>query len=113
MPLGLIVALAPLAVQLVEGIFHKARPEGGAGADKLDVVAQILRIVTDKLAQGPGQQPLTDDALRGVIESSVAQMKAAQQMPTPGASVAQTTGESMYLLIGGRIVPLVVDPKLP
>lgn len=110
--LGTIIAFAPYAVKLAEVIFHKLKPGVKTGSDKLDFATQILRLLTEKLDASSGPKP-TDDALKAIIETSLATLKGTGALqaaieepallPIP-RTAALPADEQIYVIIGGKVV---------
>lgn len=109
--LGTLIGIAPFAVKLAEVIFHKLKPGVKTGSDKLDFATQLLRLLTAKLEASGGPQP-TDDALKAIVETSLATLKgtgaleAALEEPAllPIPRTKSPAEEQIYVIIGGKVV---------
>lgn len=97
----LVSGLLPSIINGLEGIFAKPK----SGVEKMDAALQMVKAVTDKLVatgvvtKQPTDAPLTDDALRGMIEGKLAEMKAS------GALGADPNNAPLYIL-RGTVTPL-------
>lgn len=110
--LGALIGIAPFAVKLAEVIFHKLKPGAKTGSDKLDFATQVLRLLTAKLEASGGPQP-TDDALKAIVETSLATLKgtgaleaaldepALLPIPRPAAVPAE---QQIWVIVGGQMV---------
>jgi hypothetical protein len=99
-----LLPVIPSLINLVEGIFSKPK----SGVNKMSAVLQALRaIIEQALSAGSlpssGTTPAqpTDDAITGMVEAILAQMKA---NGTLGKQTAAPTGG--YFLLQGTATPL-------
>ena len=107
--LALILPLVPSIVNGVEALFAK---KPASGTDKMSAALQAIRaIVTQFLAakvpmpdgSAPPVGAPTDDALTGMIETVLAQMKTTG---TLSATPAATTQAGAIFLVQGTVTPL-------
>ena len=70
---GLLLPAIPGLINLAEALIRKKTPEGQpvkTGTDKADLVLQALRAIIAKYTASTGfAEPITDDMLKGLIES--------------------------------------------
>ena len=97
--LPLLADAAPFVVLAAEKVFGLIRPGVKSGPDKFATAINFLRRLTE-IIDPNSKEPVTDDALAGIVQSAFAGLKAAGKL-TPSASA----DEAMYLVIG-RVVPL-------
>jgi hypothetical protein len=99
---GLLLPIIPGLINLAETAFTKPKE----GVNKMDMVLQGLRAIATKLITSmvgvPKPENPSDDTLKAITETILAQMKAAG---TLGAS-----GTGQFYLLNGTVTPLV--PKV-
>lgn len=94
--LSLILPAIPSLVQLVEKLFG-----AGTGATKLDTVVQMIKqlIPNIKLPPGVTDGSITDDQIKGAIESVLSNLKASGQINSP-LPTAAPLGTDLYIVHG-------------
>ena len=84
--LPLILTFLPTLIDSVEKIFTKSK----SGPDKLDAVLQALRAIIQKMVDTgviPKDVPVTDDALRGIIETVLNDLKKTPISVPPNSNI--------------------------
>lgn len=110
--LGLILPLVPSIVNGVESLFAK---KPAAGTDKMAAVLQALRgiieqFIAAKVPLPDGTTPTaspTDDALKGMVETVLAQMKTTGTLSADPA-VPSTPAGNLFI-VQGLVIPLRAD----
>ncbi len=125
---ALLLPLIPGLIQGIQGLFAHAKPAVPAipvspapatpdlGAAKMDALVASVKAMIDKLVSInaplpdgvlPATIPVTDDALRGFLESIYQQLKSNGQL-TPTAT--QAVPNSTLWLVQGTVQALQVQP---